>query len=212
MPFKSPYRNDFQAGDLVYGLAAPRESWLKTHGALMGKSWIDKFKTNMKFVDSSDTANIDFITTTLEHPKYHSVIRTEEHEPSTATKEHAWRTKSKAGLNWAVTKKIHVHFILDKLNMKDVAKKSNKVGANVDNPTGKAGPDVSQENKMRTITNAELRWVYRNRNNPGTQDYIQFWLDDKPCCPPWEPGWDAVKPDEAPGHDAWNDYKPTKVA
>lgn len=209
MPFNEPYHEDFEDGDLVYGLSGPRGEWIFKHGATKGKNWIDKFSVDMSDVDASDAANIEFITETLKHPKYHCVMKTAGHDSSTQSKQHAWRTKSKAGLNWAVTKGKHVHFILDDLNMKDVAEKSNTKG-NPDNPTGKAGSAVSQKDKVRTITNAELRWIYRNRNDPNTQKHIQFWLNDKPCCPPWRPEWDSGVGKKVAGNIAWEGYTPTR--
>jgi hypothetical protein len=40
--------------------------------------------------------------------------------------------------------------------------------------------------KTRAITNAELRWIYRNRAKSGVQEHVQFWLNGSPCAPPWE--------------------------
>ena len=209
MPFTDiPFRTDFTPGDLIYGLSDPRAVWVMKHGAAQGKNWIDKFLVDMDKVAIDDVANIEFIQTTLLHPKYHSVMQAPNHPRTTESQQHMWRTKSKAGLNWAVTTGRHVHFILDNLDMKAVAEKSNTKG-NPDSPIGKAAATVSLKDKVRTITNAELRWVFRNKGDPAVQAQIQFWLENKPCCPPWEPGWDKVKPVRSPGHTAWDAYHPT---
>jgi hypothetical protein len=207
MPFNTPYRDKFESGDLVYGLSKPREEWLKKRadeGALIGKNWIDKYNVDLTKV--SDAVNVDFIVQTLQHPKYHKVMKTTTHPQATESKQHAWRSKSKAGLNWAVTTHKHVHFILDNLDMSDVAKKTNTKG-NPDYPQGKAPSTFPPKDKVRTITNAELRWVYRHKDHPDVQKHIQFWLDDKPCCPPWYSQW--VGKQQMTGDQLWADYQPT---
>ena len=128
MPFTPQYRDQFQAGDLVYGLSGPRGEWILQHGAGQGKNWIDKFTTDEATMNQNDAVNMEFIVTTLQHPKYHAVMNTATHAKSTANAQHGWRTKSKAGLNWAVTAHKHVHFILDLLDIEAVAKKSNTKG------------------------------------------------------------------------------------
>ncbi|MBM3114924.1 hypothetical protein [Jeongeupia naejangsanensis] len=108
----------------------------------------------------------------------------------------AWRAKSKFGMEWTIKKNadpVHparnIHFVLDDLDMAAVVTKthrfedaSHRVLAQ-DSPAGKAN---AGEDKLRTITHSELRWIYRNRNNPLVQRSVQFWLDKTPCVPPWE--------------------------
>lgn len=209
MPFDGPYRDKFYAGDLIYGLKDPRARWILKHGGAIGKNWIDKYNVDAATLAKDDDVNMDFILTTLKHPKYHVVMKTDTHDQTTESQQHAWRTKSKAGLNWAVTQHKHVHFILDNLDMNDVAKKSNIQG-NPDKPQGKAPFGTAQKDKVRTITNAELRWVYRHKDNPDVKAFIQFWLDDKPCCPPWYPQWTVgFGMKKQTGDAMWANYKPT---
>jgi hypothetical protein len=207
MPFTKPYREKFEKGDLVYGMREPRTTWLMKHGAVQGMNWIDKFKIDEDQV--TDAVNMEFIVKTLDHPKYHTVMETADHERTTKGKQHIWRTKSKAGLNWAVTAGKHVHFILDWLDMEAVATKTNTKGS-PDFPKGKAPIGTTQIDKVRTITNAELRWIYRHKDNPEVQKYIQFWLDNKTSCPPWSPEFTVgVGKNMKRGDTMWALYTPT---
>lgn len=212
MPFDPAYREEFEAGDLVYGLKEPRAQWLMKHNALLGKNWIDKFSTNKDSASASDALNQEFILNALDHPKYH-VAFSGTNSVGTAianqqgSTQHGWRTKSKAGLNWAISTNRHVHFILDGIVMKDVAEKSNKVG-NPDSPVGAAPLGTLQSVKVRTITNAELRWIYRHKDHAETKLLVQFWLKNVPCCPPWYPAWDSGVGKKASGDVAWESYQP----
>jgi hypothetical protein len=100
-----------------------------------------------------------------------------------------WRVKSKGGLQWAtLVKGIDVHFCLDgmmgdthyTIPLKDYDLESTFTGPNFE--SGKPG----WVKKQRAITNAELRWIYRNKAKAGVQEHIQFWFKNNPCIPPWE--------------------------
>ncbi|MEX0447773.1 hypothetical protein [Xenorhabdus sp. SGI246] len=58
---------------------------------------------------------------------------------------------------------MHIHFILDGINMDTVVYKYDK-----------------------NITGKELRWLFRHREYPNVAKKIQFWLNDTPTTPPWE--------------------------
>ncbi|WP_045972228.1 hypothetical protein [Xenorhabdus doucetiae] len=81
--------------------------------------------------------------------------------------------KCKGGLLWVgksdseLVQDIHVHFILDDINMQWVA-------------------DKHEEFEKKSITGKELRWIFRNRHNAKVKQKVQFWQDGKPVCPPWE--------------------------
>ncbi|GLU29819.1 hypothetical protein Brsp01_50520 [Brucella sp. NBRC 12950] len=79
----------------------------------------------------------------------------------------AIRRKVKGGLNWAAEDRISVHFVLDGVNMSDVIEKR-------------------LYNLNKSTTGSELRWLYRNRDNPAVQDVVQFWKDGHRVNPPWE--------------------------
>ncbi|PHM28958.1 hypothetical protein [Xenorhabdus budapestensis] len=77
--------------------------------------------------------------------------------------------KCKGGLSWAsivngnLPHDMHIHFILDGINMDSVVYKHDK-----------------------NITGKELRWLFRHREYPNVAKKIQFWLNDTPTTPPWE--------------------------
>jgi hypothetical protein len=62
-----------------------------------------------------------------------------------------------------------------------------------------------RSNKVRSVTGAELRWVYRHRFNARVQRHIQFWLNDQPCHAPWHSLMVGVP---GGGPKAWSRYKP----
>ncbi|PHM64356.1 Type III secretion system effector EspK [Xenorhabdus stockiae] len=103
------------------------------------------------------------------HDKYHTVLE------EGITNDHVTiGRKCKGGISWVtmsdcqLTEDMHIHFILDEINMAKVVNKSE--GLN---------------NTRKSITAKELRWVYRNRNNKKVASKIQFWVDKKPVFPPW---------------------------
>ncbi|BET97408.1 hypothetical protein [Xenorhabdus taiwanensis] len=118
------------------------------------------------------------------HKKYHTItLKEHPHEGRLFTR------KCKGGLAWATTcndaiiKNMHVHFILDKIDMEYIVHKRRH--PNSRNPTD--------------ITAHELRWIYRNRHLLRVQQKIQFWLNGKPTTPPWE---------SREGEALWNQYIP----
>lgn len=143
------------------------------------------------------------------HPNYSRYIDLLEghdfDEVAFSTPEHriesnsAFRAKSKFGMEWTIKKNqtkdphspnvFHIHFILNEIDMKAVVLKSHRYKDSdghvlaQDFPKGKSRPG---EDKERTITHSELRWIYRNRDNPLVQKSVQFWKDGVACCPPWE--------------------------
>jgi hypothetical protein len=115
------------------------------------------------------------------------------------------RRKDKAGLYWAT--KIagrHVHFVLDGIDIAAVVKKSFK-GANSDRDAG------SSTSKNRSITGSELRWVYRNREDPEVGKYIHFWFHLKHARPPWEVVFSIQSGEivEQDGASLWAQYRHT---
>jgi len=54
---------------------------------------------------------------------------------------------------------------------------------------------------VRPHTGSELRWLYRNRNDPGVQNNVQFWRGGERADPPWE-----SEPER------WSNYKPKSVS
>jgi hypothetical protein len=99
-----------------------------------------------------------------------------------------WKRTSKAGLEYQTTvRKRTVHFLLDRFlhrsAMEAVIRK-----------------DASQHG--RSITSGELRWIYRNWNNPLVRANTRFWTRQGTSLPPWE----------LPGHrDLWELYTPSSA-
>jgi hypothetical protein len=124
----------------------------------------------------------------------------------------AWRKKCKGGIYYGthVLDKT-VHFCLslevktgDKvtgwtdMDFSAVVKKTSPTDTAPDTTTG----------KIRLITPAELRWIYRHREDDSVKKNVQFWTHIspdagtkwKPCGPPWEKDQGA--------RDLWATYKP----
>ncbi|WP_223879184.1 hypothetical protein [Chitinimonas arctica] len=181
-------KSDVRAGDLVYGLCDERAEYFNT-----GKPFQSLLSENGKFVDdfrvlfdeADDTSEyykelVDVTLTSFlrHHGKYKTALGNVDNENSRI------RRKCKGGIAWAVSNSRTIHFVLDGLEMQEVCEKS-YIGNGYDETNG-ALP------KKRSITGAELRWVYRNshgENEARRNDIVksvQFWKDFKRCKPPWE--------------------------
>ncbi|WP_047679347.1 MULTISPECIES: hypothetical protein [Xenorhabdus] len=106
--------------------------------------------------------------------------------------------KCKGGISWIsmgdneLTLDIHIHFILDGINMESVVGKYDLNINNDDINTNKNSNQfvsVSLEGERRgnikSITGKELRWLFRHRANPRVAKKVQFWEGGKPTTPPW---------------------------
>lgn len=128
----------------------------------------------------------------------------------------AWRKKCKGGLYHCIYElQKTVHFCLgapEKVNGEFVELNHQQIATKTD-PYDRA-PDTNIE-KLRVITPAELRWIYRNRNEVKVQNNVQFWKplpldvssgqkDQKwaACGAPWaDDGMEATR-------NTWASYKP----
>lgn len=231
MPFRSPY-STYQPGDLLYGLAGPRGNLAAHFGVAVGQiCTIDEYDI---FAADRGYAGLrhdqGFIDSLTAHQKYSSVLNYDladnnnwNNEPI-KTAAYAKR-KCKGGLNWITQNTTRrIHFLLDGLEMESVpAKNFTTVPYARDHPQGKAPAALAWTAKERSITGAELRWVYRNRNNIRVQKQIQFWKKSvkwqttgfgkhtsvdtfSPCPPPW-----SDKGQPASVRNAWAAYIPTNV-
>ncbi|MBD2783450.1 hypothetical protein ID858_11205 [Xenorhabdus sp. DI] len=78
--------------------------------------------------------------------------------------------KCKGGLSWIgrsnskLVRDIHVHFILDGIDMERVAEK---------------------REDEKSITGKELRWLFRHRYHLKVMKKVQFWNNGNPTFPPW---------------------------
>ncbi|MBC8948207.1 MULTISPECIES: hypothetical protein [Xenorhabdus] len=138
----------------------------------------------------------NFMSYLSQHPKYYTtqksladIKKEEEREKTNVDIMSQFGRKCKGGLSWItrnddeMTKDMHVHFILDKIDMEYIVQKK-------EYPGSRGSSD---------ITARELRWIYRNRHFFRVQQKIQFWLNGKPTTPPWE---------SKEGEALWNQYIP----
>jgi hypothetical protein len=188
MPFTQPWRN-FTAGDLVYGIKDDRKLYLQYgpfKAAAKGAkaTTIDEYRVLEKELSKARVASKEdeegFVQCLQDHATYKTAIGTSD------DLNWAVRRKDKGGLYWAtkVAKK-HVHFVLDNLDIRATVLK-NWAGKNPDKPAGPGkSTGVAYDKKNRSITGAELRWVYRNRNDPDVQADVQFWFMYAQVVPPW---------------------------
>ena len=226
MPFQAPWR-DYQAGDLFYGVAAPNKGrnvviqTLAVNGKLNPNDvvTIDQYDILADARGSSVNGNPlkhdqDFITALQANPKYKTIVGTDLTDGSLWKAAPAMTTaiakrKCKGGLDYITRHtQYHVHFCLQDLDLVQAASKSyhGSKGGKADDPQGQRD-GVHSMFKMRSITGAELRWVYRNRRDPLVMGKIQFW-DGSPmpyrCPPPWD---DLNQPQDV--RSAWSCYFPT---
>lgn len=107
------------------------------------------------------------------HPKYNPFNSADATAEAYYTRK---RRVCKGGILFAINQGKRVHFILDKIDMEQVVYKN--------------GKDDQAENwggvKHRGYTGAELRSVYRMRNNKKAMSKIVFWENDKRVSAPWE--------------------------
>lgn len=175
-----PFKNKFKPGDLVYGLKSGRRYYfgavggfprchmdaLLTGGAILT---IDQYAVSPYSLAQQTRFNLsvplnqnDFISVLLTHPKYASIVNSEfSFDRKEITR------KCKGGLYWVSTLKddTTVHYILDGIDFHRMLNSS-----------------VSHQ---KSITDSELRWIFRNRHNPQVQKHVQFWLNGLPTTPPW---------------------------
>jgi hypothetical protein len=86
------------------------------------------------------------------------------------------RQACKGGVEFTTGRKKLIHFILDGLNMDWVIKKAG--------PWDQMGLTSGGE-KARDITGAEMRWIYRHRDDPKVMPFILFWRGGQNVAPPW---------------------------
>lgn len=194
----TPQFDGYTPGDLFYGLAKTRDALMvqlkvpTDHAAGARINYFDigdiKVPTQPRPLD-----NEAFRQWLGVHKKYSKVVNMQ----NVNYEWRHWRQKSKGGIEWATkyaNPRKHVHFCLDKMTdpLTQMAIVTKTYGD--DSPKG-----TPWDQKIRSITNAELRWIYRHRNEGGVKKYVQFWENGKQCGPPWE------RPEL---QDVWKAYTP----
>lgn len=214
MPFKTPYR-PYTEGDFIFGIGESITSFQKslptidfkatpsTAGTTVRQLSVSRTDVATKFTGERQDMNNAYLDVLEKHPKYINAP-TLTYGSDTAKTNAEFRMKSKMGLQFCIVSGRYLHFILDGLGLHEVLAKSWK------HPTKPANPNnefkTSPTDKIRTVTGAELRWIYRNSGRPDTQSYVQFWFKNTACCPPWDPGFVSVLA-TAPLPSAWASYK-----
>ncbi len=190
MPFTEAW-SDYNDGDFVFGLNAAIADFQKTKN--VQKSTVDtKVGTVRQLSDKRDgldkfgvarqEQNTAYLDSLENHPKY-QIAYDKNKGGGNVTDNAKFRLKSKAALNWCISSKTIVHFVLDGLDLNEVIEKNFKMPNKPHSPNNEF--KSAADDKIRTVTGAELRWIYRNRERPETQECVQFWYAGKQCSPPW---------------------------
>lgn len=233
MPFRAPWA-DYQVGDLLYGLADPCNDFANWLG-VANLCTIDQYDIVAADRGNGLLADRDFYNALDVHPKYTevSLMGDLDWDLSDDTK---WqggdrntslalaKRKCKGGLNWITRNTVRrIHFLLDGLNLVAAARKNydGSLGGEADAPRGKSPNGTGVYAKVRSITGAELRWVYRNRRDPAVIRGVQFWRGKVSwgasgntrtttgyyqCPPPWS---DIAS--SAQVRSAWAAYVPARI-
>jgi hypothetical protein len=215
MPFNPPYRLKFHKGDLVYGLSDPRAvlcqhigvPYLSVHhivdtwGLLQQPTGAQNAAAGLKFEPGLIAAMQAYGNPHYGKATGRLVNSVRNYDDGLS------RIKCKGALDYITRYEAtrHIHFCLDGLDMEAVAGKSYTAaeGGVPDGPGTKRTlrPWLT---KQRSITGAELRWIYRNRQDNRVADKVQFWLGKDPVPPPW------VAPHAPEWLAAWALYAPKK--
>lgn len=164
--FLPPFIHQYKVGDLVFGLSVSRRKYSRTYPAFTEArtsgniSTIDDYAATdgertlqRRFMRQVPDNQIDFIMALSEQEKYKSIIQASGHfsvKGYAVQGEKVITRKCKAGLDWATHSRspIQIHFILDGIDISQVVEKNNK-----------------HDLHGRSYASAELRWIYRNRND-----------------------------------------------
>lgn len=197
-------KNEYQQGNLIYGLHDRVNYYIKnvpffnSANKSNSVSTLNQYKLGMKeyptqtrYMKAGAIQTKSFINSILSNNKHKEIL--DDHDLGYKNyifypEDKYLSKKSKSGLNWSKEIGNKVHYILDDINFDSVVDKDdlyhNHYGENI----------VS-------ITNSELRWLYRNRTDPDTQKSVQFWKDGRPANAPW-----------ADDPETWRRYKPRSEA
>ncbi|WP_353739733.1 RHS repeat-associated core domain-containing protein, partial [Yersinia rochesterensis] len=200
--------NSPKKGDLIYGVNTSfARKWYTDYNK--------KFKSIVVTIDEYKILKLDppskldkdnsFQSFLENHEKYKSALYAKGNNEDV-------RRKSKGGIEWGISNNKRVHFVLDDLDILSVIKK-NYQGKNSDKGLS------TDKHKNRSITGSELRWVYRNKNNPLVRDNVIFWAAGKEVAAPWSEDLERYAFNPTTGEEThlldkkeeWMNYKPTRT-
>jgi len=188
---------DSYSEGLIYGLNSPRERYIKSNKELKMKvRTIDEFKILKDDPKYSRVDVNDFKTFLIRNDKYKEVV-------GGSGSNQNIRRKAKGGLEWATSKGVHVHFVLDELDINAVINK------NFRRKNGDSDPGSIRKN--RSITGSELRWLYRHWSDDKVRKNVTFWVEGTKVPPPWEKDVKLFKLEGEIkyAHSEWLKYKPS---
>jgi hypothetical protein len=222
MPFNTPFRAVFHPGDLVYGLAGPRDDYFYAYSSFTHAMYyleeygvpivIDTFTlpyelkaryrdtlTDRQKLCANNKLIGEFMHFLGAHSseKYRHLLTSSPHDPQPSN-----------GLSGSTPSWWAAEAREDKMTSRKckaglawMAAKGGHVhfvldGINISKVIHKA---YSHGN---SFTATELRWVYRNRFRQEVQRCVQFWNNGQPVVPPWE---------TVEGKTAWQNYSPNFV-
>ncbi|WP_020411230.1 hypothetical protein ACJJIG_18080 [Microbulbifer sp. SSSA007] len=226
MPFSEPWRR-YCSGDFFYGFSGSRarliqqltQRTMQDFASNNTVAWLDQLLTGTA-VHDCHYLNEDFNNFCRSKEKYKCVVSDDSSiEPPQTGEESVdnkrFRRKSKAGIEFLVKHHHFIHFAIDyDMDWNAVITKPGQGEGMVEAkfPFERKTMyqyDFGEGLKNRVITYAEIRFIFRNRNDADFMKRIQFWYRDtanpdsafSPEAPPWE---------RYP--DIWQNYKPKSEA
>lgn len=201
MPMQQPYINVVNDVDMVYGLKTPIDQFIQAKGlkrfnqAMNFNKNPNSLATQAKNIPSVRNdpqgvqRNLDALVYIQNHAKYNTALQGDQGQT---------RRKCKGILEFQLQgKQLPVHFILATFDTRLAAAK-----LKWDHDPLVSGT-VPENSKDEEVTHAEIRWLYRNKDNANVRRLVQFWTfqsnDFVPVGPPWEFGTEEEK-------KAWAEY------
>ena len=209
MSFQPPYLTVVTADDFIFGIAASIVAFAGHHRANITAQ-------NQGARVPSSQAGINLVNQRIDqHAQANPTLQAANAKQTVqATLTHILATVAKVNQQFPARKKCKgildyqlrvrqrpVHFVLDGFNTYYAAK---KLSYDPQNPA----QSPPEQNKEADVTNAEIRWVYRHREDPDVSRFLQFWRAGGAgyvaVGPPWEPGNGAGIKEVG----AWLQYNP----
>jgi hypothetical protein len=209
MPTIEPFSDELLTTDMIFGTEKGIDSLIEIYkdknvhvdngnkGAtfLTSENALSRKKPDNKGYSKDGIArNKDYVQAFSELPtKYVNSIKSEQ-SITTGKGSYAIRRKCKSILHWQlILKGLRVQFVVSGLDLNAVPNKQIRLPKEIIEYSQK-GASSSKDNKDKAITDAELRWVFRNRNVDQVRKGVQFWKSStgdrygKPtiCEAPWD--------------------------